>query len=575
MKARPPLLAAILIALAIITPQCKSHKDNTSENQNFWGENSPKVTEENSLFVFRNLFYTYLKQSNYPDERIQQLIFMPPKEILQEPTYGSSPEQGFADLRSTFARYRASHLYETGLKIPFHKIPQPEQTFAKSGPITIVLIPGILGEFIEKRPFEEALETGQFWQKNHILLNTSRFPVYSLEHLKPIEEPLAKSVSLGSIDAPSGNPLINVIFLRPQMASLETVGTLQSNNDIYIKKLDLLFSLLSPTDLQNVYIMGYSRGLPVALDLISRTWKERATHPWIHNVRGVVGLGGVFYGTELADDAMDPTESTVTSKGVATLTWVGREIQPVTNPSQLAINTQKWAQVGYEFANLNSRVSNAQSDVTRIDSAALQVDKMDLMATATLLWNTAFTQLNLRAAVSDYNGNVARYKHFISEAYKGLETLGTKQRMAWWKANTIPGHIKIFSITGSMPDMPRGDKPSPLLDFDGYGKNTTDFSGSLRGSFYTLTTVSNGNELNDSQATNYGSRFWPKLTRVINPSQQPLQHYYLGALGTHHWGMAFPIAFKSESGRVNPFPRLALLKSVGTFLSMSQNPSQQ
>ena len=42
-------------------------------------------------------------------------------------------------------------------------------------------------------------------------------------------------------------------------------------------------------------------------------------------------------------------------------------------------------------------------------------------------------------------------------------------------------------------------------------------------------------------------------------------HYYLGVLGTHHFGMAFPFMIEDDQG--NTFPRATLLKSIASFIS--------
>jgi hypothetical protein len=574
--------AGTVLSLAVLASSCRPREYNAGQESAFWNQAAqPSLSEENSTLVFRNLFYSYLKQANYPDERISQLAYLPPNELLREPSYNDTAEKGLSDLRNTFAKYRSSDLFNAGKAVPFQRIAQPEKAFAQTGAITILLVPGIFGEFIDNRPFEEVLDGGSFFNNYRQALASKTDPIFSLQNYKSIAQPLSQSISMGSIDDGSGKQLINLIMLKPNLASLETLGTLESNNINYLRRLDTLFSLLKPEDTKNLYVMGYSRGLVVSLDLITRAWKDRAKHPWIDSVKGVVGLGGVYYGTELADDALNPSEKTITSKAIGTLTWLANELKPVESGSLegskktwndaaiTASNLQKWAQAAYEFNALQGRMTAEQPEGARTDAAALKVEQLNMMATASLLWKVAFEQLNLKDPVGDYNTNIARFKLFVADARKGLETLSTKERFNWWRNNVIPSHIKMFSLTGSMPDAARNGQSSPMLAFDGYAKDSADFASSLRGSFYSLQAFS-GNEINDSQVTMYGSRYWPSLSRLINPNQAPLKTYYMGALGTHHWGMAFPIALKTTSGAVNPFPRAALLKTIGTFLSMAE-----
>jgi hypothetical protein len=57
---------------------------------------------------------------------------------------------------------------------------------------------------------------------------------------------------------------------------------------------------------------------------------------------------------------------------------------------------------------------------------------------------------------------------------------------------------------------------------------------------------------------------------ILNPSQPALPTYFMGTLGTHHWGLAFPRAFPTNDGlRGNPFPRTTLLRAMGTFVSQA------
>lgn len=68
--------------------------------------------------------------------------------------------------------------------------------------------------------------------------------------------------------------------------------------------------------------------------------------------------------------------------------------------------------------------------------------------------------------------------------------------------------------------------------------------------------------INDSQVSHFGSRYWEQMY-----PEHRYGHYYLGNLGTHHWGMAFPFAVKDSSNPKNVFPRDLMLKSVAAFIS--------
>ncbi len=91
----------------------------------------------------------------------------------------------------------------------------------------------------------------------------------------------------------------------------------------------------------------------------------------------------------------------------------------------------------------------------------------------------------------------------------------------------------------------------------------------LRNPYYDLYDAS-GLALNDSQTVFSRTRIWPEVTAALNPRQSLGATYYLGMLGTHHWGIALPYAFPMADGSLNPFPRAALIDAVGTFLAAEE-----
>src|SRR5262249_43368408 len=103
-----------------------------------------------------------------------------------------------------------------------------------------------------------------------------------------------------------------------------------------------------------------------------------------------------------------------------------------------------------------------------------------------------------------------------------------------------------------------------------YDPRSVDFR-SLRGNFYDLFAASHGNQLQDSQVPVQRGRFWPELHTGATAIGTPLtgfKTYFMGTLGIHHWGLAFPRAYSSHDGlEANPFPRTTLLKTIATFVN--------
>ena len=117
-----------------------------------------------------------------------------------------------------------------------------------------------------------------------------------------------------------------------------------------------------------------------------------------------------------------------------------------------------------------------------------------------------------------------------------------------------------------------GDKRYDTIDVDNIwtryqGKELCDYSILLRPNFHEILDF-NGLELNDSQVSVHRSMFWPKLHKELNPDQEDYRHYYMGVLGTHHWGLAFPYALEERKKLVNPFPRSILIKSIAAFVKI-------
>src|SRR5262249_574009 len=139
----------------------------------------------------------------------------------------------------------------------------------------------------------------------------------------------------------------------------------------------------------------------------------------------------------------------------------------------------------------------------------------------------------------------------------GTQALTTASRVAWWKSHVVPADLTTYAIGATMPDIARKERAKKTL-FDDTGvcalakdpmtifADSIDFP-SLRSSYYQLVAASNGSELNDSQVPLQRTRFWPKVSRAINPAQPDFKAYFLGVLGQDHWGLSFPVAFDQHN----------------------------
>jgi hypothetical protein len=524
-----------------------------------------------SLDRFRNLFYTYLAEDGLGDRaELDRLVFMPPVELLSPPPSAGDP---FAELEQRYAGYHPTDLYRAGVAHAATRVADADESFARTGPVTIVLVPGIFGEFIDNRPYEEVLRAGgSFRDRWEPALAAASDTVYSLDALAEVERPLSELVNVASIDGPDGQPLVNYVLLRPLRGSLETLGTLDGNVQVYLRRLSKVFSIIGEPDTRHLFLMGYSRGASVALDLVVKARRRAAAHPWATRIRGVVGLVGTFYGTELADSVVYASDSP-THRAFQVLEGLANSLrgEPGSNwmldQANRAYNTYVWADALQRFAGIAQEAARAGAPGLGHERARLTAAQPDRLSLASLFYHVAFVMLGLDRPVSDYYGNVQRFQLLLRRSIQGIESLTTYAAREWWQTHVVPGDVAIYSLTGTLPDVtPEADALSELTEFPGYGVDTVDYQKSLRSSFYDLQALT-GTELNDSQVTMYGSRYWPELARWLNPAQQPLEHHYLAALGTHHWGCSFPVAFQATSGAINQYPRAVLLKAIGAYLA--------
>jgi hypothetical protein len=291
--------------------------------------------------AFRQMFGAYLS-SDYAREDIDKLVFLPPDGIMDAKTTGT-----LDDVDKRFERTLPSDWYEAGKKQKVFADAEELERHLEANPVHIVIIPGIFSEMIPKTPYEEIFSADsaarRAWEKTIDDLAKVHDPLatdkrYSLDALGEVDASMKDLVRVGSIDSKkTGKPLVTIAYLRAQLGSLEDFGTLEEDNSYYLERLDKYFKLRAKIDGQafpkHLYVMGYSRGTPVALDLVARA--KRVAHDgekvirrdylklahgdasgaeiavdasWVDHVRGVITLAGVVYGSQLADVLEDPSK---------------------------------------------------------------------------------------------------------------------------------------------------------------------------------------------------------------------------------------------------------------------------
>ncbi len=419
---------------------------------------------------------------------------------------------------------------------------------------TIVIVPGLLGEFIETRAFEEVFARNSAYKTQFakmVARSSIKDARFNLEKDAQEQVDLSELVNAASIDDASGNPLLKLIILKTKLGSLESIGNNFEKAAVFNRRLQKYVDLSKD---ENIVLLGYSRGTPLALEMVTQA--ETLNLPYLTKVSALVSYAGVVMGSSLADITDDPrTES-------------GRQFAAIKRLySQLKVSNSLWDRA-LTFAN-NTAAINEFIAVLALGSGAdpkalLKTSMSGDIKTVAMLVASLTTELGVKS-VFDFNGHVVRVKRFISEILASVEGLKTKSNIAWFQSHTLPKNIKYLSISAAMVD-PAKSEIEKQIYAKRIGYNETLDDDSLQANRRTYEKAT-GFALNDSQVAIHQSMFLPKLIAKLNPNNSNLQIESLGLLETHHWGVSLRVVNVMKDGRVNPYPREKALLALTAYLN--------
>ena len=226
--------------------------------------------------------FTIITQKTCIQMKIRKQVLFPENDITEK-LNPESPFASFEEKEKALKSVLPSRLYRNSLADDFNDI---KSSLSPDNKITIVLVPGVLGEFIDNSPFESVLAANSSLKKLvNELFKDKKEGVFLLSSLKRKKLPFNKVVRASSIDDETGRSLVDFIYLKPLFASLETVGNLDENNKIYTRRLGKLFNKIGAP---NLYIMGYSQGATVALEYINHLRENDVD--WAHGLKGMISL---------------------------------------------------------------------------------------------------------------------------------------------------------------------------------------------------------------------------------------------------------------------------------------------
>lgn len=474
----------------------------------------------------------------------------------------------------------------------------------KKNPPTLVIVPGVFGEFIDPLAFNEitasettvlarqfkkqiqelnakqgACKTGaEVHCDSHFLLESM-----TLNGKVPVVKSLSDLVAVSSIDDNVGKPLVRVVIFKTPRLSLESIGQIKDVAAIFNRRLQKVFKVLGETP-EYAYV-GYSRGTMVALEMLQQSQDRKA--------KGLFVVGGVTFGSDLADQILVP--GTPVNRQLSALKKLADNLSPNHGLGFFSIdawsirleNLMHWIQFAQEMSaipgvqnmSLSERAAAAQNFLkTQVekgrnsDPRAVVSLAMSVAANYGLIEQVSeFPFVKVKAALSheDYSLNVLRFKHFVNEAYRAVIELTTQERIKWWELTKLPDNFTLYTFAATMADQKSSVKEESLLAQSQWASGPfqgADYMGLIEN--YRDFRKAGGASMNDSQVSVVKVIGWPEMINKLNPTVR-IRTKFLALFGAHHWALALPVVNVNKDKSTNPFPRSALLESMGHVLRNS------
>jgi hypothetical protein len=485
----------------------------------------------------------------------------------------------FQYINEKIKHIKPSHLFDEGVTTPFVNLGSVEAFFTEyprtAGANTLIVVfPGILSEFIEIGTFEE------FFDKTSTEPNALRDEfdekfktakdsrdkvdrVFSTESLLYEEMPLTKLVEVVSVKVGEVDRAFDLLRLRSPMGSLETLGTEEESMECYMRRLDKYFKIMD--NLPNkIHFIGYSRGALVALETLVRSRERVKQHPWSARVKTMIGLGGVLWGTEVADTTATlghPNKQAhdllVNCSKALDYSNMG-DMGTLKHAKEVATNTKLIVELAARLSAVDLPTMAHPSIAEEFTDAV----EVELNGLARLLYAFLFQHFRMNEPVADYYGNIKTMKILVEKISAGIDGLTTATRLKWWTKNKVPTDVKYYSIAGTMQD---AEADVHVVERDvAFSQNSVDFRFN-RQFYYQAYTLTN-KMLHDGQISVERAQFYSSLHQALNPNQKKYYTSLLSVINAHHWGLALTAALDNPATKPNPFPRKSLVKALGAFL---------
>lgn len=420
--------------------------------------------------------------------------------------------------------------------------------------LTLVIVPGLLGEFIDIRAFEDLFSKDSSYKKTwKQMADQSRVTDVrlNLENYAYENTPLSEEINAASIDDENGQPLVKVIIFTTKLGSLESIGDNADRAATFNSRLEKYIQL---TNDKNLVLIGYSRGTPLALEMVTQAQAKKLNY--LSRVQSLVSYAGVVMGSSLADVTAD--QSTSSGKLFAAAQKMANSLQFSTGFWDRLIKQNENTAAIAEFA-----ATVAANSTLDLQGNLNSVQKGDFSSTSTLILKV-LADLGLKSA-SDFNGHVNRVKTFVNAILTSVIQLRSENRRAWWMTHTLPKNINYFSLSAVMVDQNHSALEKEIYESKQGYNDTLDDIGLLQNRHdYEK---ASGFALNDSQVALHQSQFLPGVITELNANNKDLKIQSLGVLQTHHWGASLRVVNAMKDGRMNPFPREQVLTGLAIYLN--------
>ena len=418
-----------------------------------------KMTSADAEERFRQIFFAHLEADGYSEEDACRFIFKTPAAFHAAPSAGHGLELIEA-FRETYQRQLVHSWFLEGLNRK--PASSANSLLVPERPVTFVVIPGIFGEFIEQAPFQSVIgkEDSLFRRKWQKTLDGIADEAYSVHDSAQVACRLSDVVKIGSIDLVDRS-FANVIVMKPAPSSLETLGSLASNVAVLERRLTKVLSAIDEDT--DIYLVGYSRGLPVSLELVSSLHTRScegelppATSKWFARLRGVVSLGGVFYGTHFVHDVLSG-KSGATSDLVRLLCETAGKLATVPDDATLAEKHEIVTDNARAWRAFVKTISESQTPRVAMGKSFLEMDLEQVFARESkarivgrdvpvpnpwgifaIVSSFFIKTFNLKKFVSRYNQNIVALKELVEAVVVGTHTLTLASRDEWWRGHELP-----------------------------------------------------------------------------------------------------------------------------------------